>query len=528
MEREEAEGEAQRAALGTENRMSFQIKHLSPILLHVTGEVDLFEWRDRLKIKVPGHEYTPRFKRGQWDGYWRPGKWCRKIKGQQRFWEMEISRGMLHRLAPELPAPLLSMEELQLVAGMELVSDLRDYQKRAFLQVLMHKWGRVDLATNAGKGAVIALLCRILAAQNKRVLILCDELAVMEALEGELLIWAEALPGKVEAGVKSPPPDMIVLAMVPSLARHLGALDRARKALRKAIDEDMDQQSPEFDELKEKLVGAQAHSQIWKEWCSSFSGLLLDEADKATAATWKRILSACINSEIRAGFSGTFPEDQYGDLILDDLMGPILITAKNKEMIERGISAKPLVLLRKFDCADRLDKEPRGFRRWKGAQKRTWVYEQSVTGNYDRHEFIASLIREDVPTCIIVNRIQHGYAVQMAIPESRFLDGSASKKIRDEVLSAFARGDFRVLITTKILDRGTNRLGHAVDLIFASGEGSRRQSLQRIGRGLRKAEEKEFLILTDIIDTGHKYLHTAGKKRIALYHAEGFDVEVME
>ncbi len=517
--------------------MSFQIEHLSPVLLRVTGGVDLFEWRDRLKKKVPGHEYTPRFKKGQWDGYWRPGKWCRKIKGAHHHgdtrprseqWEMEISRGMLHRLT-ELPPPLLSMEELQLVAGMSLVaSDLRDYQKRAFLQVLLHKWGRVDLATNAGKGAVIALLCRILAAQNKRVLILCDELAVMEALEGELLIWAETLPGKVEAGVKSPPPDMIVLAMVPSLARHLGALDRARKALRKAIDENKDQFSPEIEELKEKLVGAQAHSQIWKEFCGSFSGLLLDEADKATAATWKRILSACINSEIRAGFSGTFPEDVYGDLLLDDLMGPILITAKNKEMIERGISAKPLVLLRKFDCSDCLDAQPRGFRRWKGAQKRAWIYDAAITGNHARHQFIASLIREDVPTCIIVNRIQHGEWIEAAIKGSVFLDGSASKKLRDEVLSSFAHGDFRVLVTTKILDRGTNRLGHAVDLIFASGEGSRRQSLQRIGRGLRKAEKKEFLILTDIIDTGHKYLHTAGKKRIALYHAEGFDVEVME
>ena len=77
-----------------------------------------------------------------------------------------------------------------------------------------------------------------------------------------------------------------------------------------------------------------------------------------------------------------------------------------------------------------------------------------------------------------------------------------------------------------ILDRGTNRLGHAIDIIFASGEGSSRQSLQRIGRGLRRTGGKEFLRLLDVIDQGHRYLHVAAKKRITLYHAEGFEVVI--
>ena len=126
-----------------------------------------------------------------------------------------------------------------------------------------------------------------------------------------------------------------------------------------------------------------------------------------------------------------------------------------------------------------------------------------------------------------MRRIDHGSALEDTIPGSCFIDGSASKKFRREVLDDFEAGKFPVLIVTKILDRGTNRLGHATDLIFASGEGSRRETLQRIGRGLRRGGGKKDLRLHDIIDRGHKYLHSSATKRVRLYDREGFDVEIV-
>jgi superfamily II DNA or RNA helicase len=74
------------------------------------------------------------------------------------------------------------------------------------------------------------------------------------------------------------------------------------------------------------------------------------------------------------------------------------------------------------------------------------------------------------------------------------------KEERISVLDDFQAGRVRVIVVTKILDRGTNRLGHTDDLIFASGEGSTTQTLQRIGRGLRRGGGKEFLRLVDIVD----------------------------
>ncbi len=473
------------------------VRQISPTEIIISGDATIRERREALSVLVPGHEYTPKFKSGDWDGRYRPGRWCNRRGGG---WEIRASRGLLRRLTEGLEevttdnglsSPQLDAFERACIE--QLPEEWRDYQKEAVSLALLHKWGRVALATNAGKGAVIAILSKIMREKGKPTLILCDELEVFRALEDEIQSWAGITLGKVQSGEKGFPHEQVVLAMVPTLARRL-------------ISKDLDTR------------------RLWASWVADFECVLLDEADKATAKTWRRILTAAKNSDVRIGFSGTFPEDLYGSLMMDELMGPELLGIKNMDLVERGISARPVVSLYAFDAEIPTSQFPWNFRRLTGPQKRLWIYDHAIVNNTRRHAFIQSLIRPGIPTCVIVNRIDHGTVLEQVLPNSRFLNGTASKKERDEVLAAFQASEFQVLIVTKILDRGSNRLGHAVDLVFASSEGSVKQSLQRIGRGLRRTDNKDFLHLRDIIDSGHPYLATAGRKRIQLYNSEGFEV----
>jgi superfamily II DNA or RNA helicase len=171
-------------------------------------------------------------------------------------------------------------------------------------------------------------------------------------------------------------------------------------------------------------------------------------------------------------------------------------------------------------------------------EQRTWVYDVAIGLNDERHRFIASLIQPEVPTAVVVNRIEHGLSLSRTIPGAVFLDGSCSENERIAVLEDFRLGKTRVVVVTKILDRGTNRLGNAEDLIFASGEGSATQTLQRIGRGLRRANGKEFLRLVDIVDhivaskadrraqMAAGFLQAAARRRLEVYATEGFEVQV--
>ncbi len=266
--------------------------------------------------------------------------------------------------------------------------------------------------------------------------------------------------------------------------------------------------------------------------------LLLDEADKGAAATWQSIMLAAKGTRWRIGFSGSFPEDDYRNLRLEELMGPIIDRVKNQEMVERGVSARPTIEVHAFDGASALSPFPREWWNARGPERRNLVYERVVLTSVSRHQFVASLIRPDAPTAIVVNRLEHGASLAASIPGAVFLDGSTSEGDRIRALEEFRAGTIKVLVVTKILDRGTNRLGCASDLIFASGEGSPTQTLQRIGRGLRREDGKEFLRLVDIVDriahvstdrrmkAAASFLTKAARKRLQVYAQEGFDLEI--
>ena len=465
------------------------IKFKGPTRLYISGGQDLADWRSNLKRMVPGAKYTPQFKARAWDGYWYPGSTAR-WNGNE--YSLSCGRGYLSRLVSSFPEAQIDWSGNESPAELDIAipEEMYEHQEEALQLASRYLWGRFALATNAGKGAVIALIANAVARAGRRAIILSDEVAVVDALKGEFEKWAPNLTfGSVEAGQKDPPDEMAVVAMIPTLYRRLD--------------------KPE-----------------WLEWLGQIDTALLDEADKATAKTWKKTLSRLNSTTRRYGFSGTFPDqDSLDDLMLEELMGPPLATVKNIDLVEIEVSAKPTVVLH-----PRQNIIPEmHWQTWKGLsgpQRRNYVYQQAILENEDRHLFVKSLIDPKVSNAVIVNRIAHGEALEEHLPDSVFIDGSTSKKNRRKTLDQFEAGEFTTLIVTKILDRGSNRLGTVQNIIFASGEGSNRQTLQRIGRGLRRGDGKEEITIQDIVDSGHHYLEKKAAERIELYNEEGFDIKV--
>lgn len=504
------------------------VQFLNPTEIMVTGPEALPTWRKQNRVPVPGAQYTPQYKHNKWDGLYAPGKWCR-TRGHGLF-DFRGSRGLLSRMqAGGLQLDLSHQADFRARietrfnewwANKTVPENFRDYQIEAIRLGILQQWGRFALATNAGKGAIIAWQADFVAKQKLGVVILCDEVEVFQALTKEIKLALKYEPGIVEAGVQTPPDDYIVVAMVKTLIRRL-----------------------------EDKEGREITCRTWREWMASRSMVLLDEADKANAATWRGVLSYATGSHWRLGFSGSFPkadEEPHADLRLEESMGPILKRIQNQELIKRGISAQAEIVLYPFDVTDKVS--PKLTADWwelSGAERRRWVYEQAIMDNTERHLFIRDLV-PDEPTVIIVDRIEQGKSLAQWIPGSIFLEGANSKTERDTVLDRFLHGDIQTLIVTKILDRGSNRLGNAGTLIFASGEGSSTQILQRLGRGLRRANGKESVRVFDILDTVsfpartdsskrrtvaesiEEYLTSAIMQRLALYRDEGFAPEIVK
>lgn len=492
---------------------SLQVQFLGSAEVSITGPAALNAWRDKHTLKVPGHEYVPRFRSGAWDGTWAPGKWC-TLRSDGTY-ELRCSRGLLPRIAHDVTGGAMLLQAATAAevnafrATVPQVAQLRDYQGRALAEVLTKGWGRIAFATNAGKGAVIALLAAFARWRGNSALILCDEIAVFDALRGEVTQWGKFEPALIRAGTKVPPDAAVTIAMVPTLSRRVMSKNKAE-------------------------------AKAWREWLGARAMLLMDEADKADAMSWRTIIAHAKNTTWRAGFSGTFPSDLYNDLRLDELMGPVLDRVQNTELVERGVSARPTIEVCMYDASHCLQLFPREWWGMTPPQQRNFVFTRAITANVDRHQFVAALIQPDTPTAVIVNRIAHGQDLVATIPGAVFLDGSSSDDERLCALQDFAEGKVRVLVVTRIFDRGTNRLGLAADVIFASAEGSASQILQRIGRGLRRVGGKEFLRVVDIVDRvqtegvtdkrvkmSAAFLHKGARRRLEVYAKEGFEVQIV-
>lgn len=487
-----------------------------PARLALVGNAEMIkEWREQYAEYVDGYRHMPSYKNSPWDGKSRPGS----INYSGMTATLYLRRGWLNTLYEDFGEPELKVEcdlppqlPIERLDEYDLPYDLRDYQRQAIEQVAEAYWGRVAYATNAGKGAVIALLSKLAREQDMKVAVFADEVSVYQALEEEIEEWAGFTPDHVEAGRDDPPNGDVTLAMVPTLHTRV---------------KDPDDKDPH------------PRREEWIEWLNSLDMVLLDEADRATADRWKTVLKHCKNSHYRVGFSGSF--DTHNDLHERnqmELMGPVLKWVKNIQLVKRGISVKPEVMLHPY--RHELPKLP--IQTWydmSGPQRRKWAYERGVIENFDRHELVQDLIVPDVQNAVIVQRVRHGEILtEEVLEDSVYLYGDDSKSKRLEVLDRFEQGEFRTLVATKILDRGTNLLGHAQNLIFVSGAGSKTQTLQRIGRGLRQAEGKHKLRLHDIIDLPpngynpdakvdpYRYFVNSTEKRIDLYHNEGFEVTI--
>lgn len=499
--------------------MSVKIRLARPAVIVVKGGPELRDWRESLKAPVPGAKYSGKHvsNGGWWDGTIQPGE-AQYLGGNT--WEMKFGRGLLDEIRDAFPDAPVSLDYDPAVVPwpdsldhFDLPFTLYDYQRESLDELFERRWGRIALATNAGKGAIIGLAAASAARAGLPAVILSDEIAVFNALKEEIEKWAGVSPNLVEAGRDDPPPaEGVTLAMVPTL----------------------------HGRIKEPDSGTPHHRRgDWIDWLEAQGMALLDEADRATADRWHEILGHLENTDYRAGFSGSFDaaaeESELDELKMLERIGPVLTEVKNEDLVEREISAKPVVHLHRY--MQDLPKPRPG--RWfdkSGPARRRWAYEEGVVYNEDRHALVQKLIEPDVPNCVIVERIDHGLDLAEYLDEAEFLYGEHSKEERDRTLTRFRDGEFRTLIATRIFDRGTNRLGAVVNLIFASGEGSKVQTLQRVGRGLRK--EKDFLYLHDIIDTpppGHtskidpyQYFVNSGRKRIQLYNTENFEIKMID
>ncbi|RTK96720.1 MAG: hypothetical protein EKK64_03170 [Neisseriaceae bacterium] len=154
---------------------------------------------------------------------------------------------------------------------------------------------------------------------------------------------------------------------------------------------------------------------------------------------------------------------------------------------------------------------------------------RGIAENFEFHKIVKKLAdNQSGRTLILVDRIAHGDTLHNMLPNSLWVRGQDTMETRKEVIKKLqkTKGNIVAIATHHIFNTGVNVFVH--NLINAAGGKADHQIIQRMGRGLRTANDKEELNYYDFVFEINDYLKDHSMKRIKILTDEGHEIKIME
>jgi superfamily II DNA or RNA helicase len=227
------------------------------------------------------------------------------------------------------------------------------------------------------------------------------------------------------------------------------------------------------------------------EFLDGVSAIIVDEVHQAKAEVLKNLLTRNLrNAPIRWGLTGTVPKEKFEFESIHASLGPVIGSITAKELQDKGVLSQCHVnICQLMDIPE--------FRDYQSELK------YLVTDN-KRIEYIAKLlnnVRQEGNTLILVDRISAGEMLQELIPGSVFVKGDVKLKDRKEAYDDINEGTNAVVIATYGVAAVGINIPRIFNLVLIEPGKSFVRVIQSIGRGVRKAKDKDFVQIWDITST---------------------------
>jgi len=262
---------------------------------------------------------------------------------------------------------------------------------------------------------------------------------------------------------------------------------------------------------------------VHPEFFGSYEMVVVDEAHHVSSfkGEYAKILES-IYAPFVYGVTATPPNGQgEGSFALEGLIGHKIATTEYTTLEKEGVLAKPKVKILKTKESDSL-------RGMKGGYAK--IYEKGIVMNRSRNILIINtafkLLEQGRTVLIMVERIEHGeqlmkYAKLKKSGVFVFLNGEVDEDVLDEEKIKFEAQARKGVIATRVWSEGIN-IKSIGAVINAVGDESAFATIQRFGRGMRKTEGKEEVILVDFVDLNHTWFVKHSLKRIMNYIEVGW------
>lgn len=337
-------------------------------------------------------------------------------------------------------------------AGQSIV--LRDYQVETINKFLENPQCIQEIATGAGKTIITAALCRLVENYGRTLTIVPNKSLVTQTED-------DFLACNLDVGVYYG--DRKELGRQNTIAtwQSLNVLEKKSR----------DDETTAFLEAIENI-----------------NTVIVDEVHMAKADVLKRMLTGPFaRCGIRWGLTGTVPKADYEFYGLRCSIGDVANKIAAKELQDKGVLAQCNVnVLQTQDHPE--------FKNYQEELK--WL-----TTDETRMSWIAKTI-EDIATTgntmILVDRISAGELLEKKIPDSVFISGSTKNTERKEHYDEVSIAQHKVIIATYGVAAVGINIPRIFNLVLIEPGKSFVRVIQSIGRGIRKAEDKDHVNIWDI------------------------------
>jgi superfamily II DNA or RNA helicase len=227
------------------------------------------------------------------------------------------------------------------------------------------------------------------------------------------------------------------------------------------------------------------------EFLEGVSAIIVDEVHQAKAEVLKNLLTRNLrNAPIRWGLTGTVPKEKFEFESIHASLGPVIGGISAKELQDKGVLS---------DCHVNVVQlmDTQAFTDYQSELK-------YLVTNTDRIDYIGKLlntVRQEGNTLILVDRISAGEMLQERIPGSVFVKGDVKLKDRKEAYDEINSADNHVVIATYGVAAVGINIPRIFNLVLIEPGKSFVRVIQSIGRGVRKAKDKDFVQIWDITST---------------------------
>jgi superfamily II DNA or RNA helicase len=335
---------------------------------------------------------------------------------------------------------------------------LRDYQVEAINNFLDHPQSLQQIATGAGKTITTATLSHMIEPYGRSLIIVPNK-SLVEQTEEDYINCG------LDVGVYFGDRKMLGKTHTICTWQSLNILDKKHKDGSAVLS------------LAEFLDGV--------------STVIVDEVHQAKAEVLKNLLTRNLkNAPIRWGLTGTVPREKFEFESIHASLGPVIGQISAKSLQDKGVLSQCHVnVCQLIDTVAHSD--------YQGELK-------YLTSDPARLEYIAKMMNKVAQggnTLILVDRISAGQTLAELMPGSTFVSGSVKVKDRKETYDTIREGTNEVIIATYGVAAVGLNIPRIFNLVLLEPGKSFVRVIQSIGRGVRKAKDKDFVQIWDLTST---------------------------